>query len=115
MPKSIAKAINKILSRVPKPGRSFRGIQSRRTKTLIINVATPIVKLNCFETPSESTVHGELPIFETIRKASPIPNRRSPKVKISNRLSERLQVFSAVQGKTGIDECGLTHWRNRSI
>ena len=51
IPTSIPIAITTIFASVPKPGFSFNGIQSRRTRQLIRNVALPMVMLLLVATP----------------------------------------------------------------
>jgi hypothetical protein len=43
VPISMKVAIRTIFESVPKPGRSFRGIHKRSTKTLMTKVAKPIL------------------------------------------------------------------------
>ena len=63
---------------VPRPGRSRSGIQHRSTAAPIASVAAPIDSGVCFDTPSASTVHGELPSSLATSSASPMPKIHSP-------------------------------------
>jgi hypothetical protein len=51
IPTSIPIAMTTIFASVPKPGFSFNGIQSRRTRQLIRNVALPMEMLLLVATP----------------------------------------------------------------
>ena len=100
-PTSIAAAIINIFARVPNPGFSRKGIQRDSTNKLTSSVALPIEISNCFETPCDKTVQGELPIFETIKSESPIPKRNKPSTRMANLLVVSDQGECAVHGVFG--------------
>ena len=80
---SIVAAIIMALSRVPIPGTSLIGIQSRSTAALTKKVAFPIDQPITVAIPSARTVHGVFPTPATIRNASPKPKRNSPTNRIA--------------------------------
>jgi hypothetical protein len=90
-----------MLASVPNPGFSRSGIHNRSTKRLTRKVLCPTDRSNCVDRPWERTVHGEFPIFETIRSDSPIPKRNKPNERILSlvKLSDHGEV--AVQGTVG--------------
>jgi hypothetical protein len=102
IPTSIPIAITTIFARVPKPGFSLSGIQSRRTRQLIRNVALPMVISLLVATPWARTDHGALPSSEIIIKLSPIPKIKRPKVRIETLDIERSQRCEALQGVIGM-------------
>ena len=58
---------------VPKPNLSLKGIQNRRTITLINAIAQPMDIPVCKAKPCESTVQGALPNLAETSKPSPMP------------------------------------------
>ena len=87
---------------VPNPGRSLNGIQSKSTTQLIKAVTPPIGNAKCNETPSASTVHGELPIPDCNKKASPNPKTNKPSTNTKTRKGEIAHREGALQGVFGI-------------
>ena len=96
-----------MLARVPKPGFSFKGIQSKRTAQHVKKVAqpkfNPVFKLK----PCAKTVQGALPILDCTTKASPITKIVNPKNNIRTRLNERSHRWLARQGVCGTVLCGF--------
>jgi hypothetical protein len=73
-----------MLAIVPNPGFCLSGIHSKRTRTEIKNVDSPIFKTVWIDIPSERTTQGELPRPVTTKNASPIPNIVNPKKRIES-------------------------------
>jgi hypothetical protein len=70
-------------------------------------VTPPIGNEKCNDTPSASTVHGELPIPDCNKNASPNPKRNKPITKTKTRNGEIAHREGALQGVFGIVRCGL--------
>tara|TARA_B110000503_G_scaffold74132_1_gene114498 strand:- start:2305 stop:2580 length:276 start_codon:yes stop_codon:yes gene_type:complete len=85
-----------ILAMVPNPGRSRSGNQRSKTPTLMTAVDSPIDSGVRNERPCAKTDHGEFPIVDSIRRASPIPKIANPKNKGGRFLKVIFQRFFAI-------------------
>lgn len=102
-----AAGMTRKLRKVPKPGRSRKGIHSRSTTQLMAQVAHPKLIPVRLEIPSDRTIQGELPNRDWTNKDSPMPKRNREAVRMRTRNGARSQRVLPRQGVNGMVRCGL--------